>query len=186
MKDLFFTAHSQIGTFRRYSQLLTLHTFVRGGMALLAVLMFTRCQTTTVDWWSISDKDFAEQYVEKAFSANLENQSSVAWMLFARVNQQKQFNGKQFSEWELWPSNHDTFNPSVQQFAPENKIRTRPHLQAPKIFRGQAHTQLSLPPEGGGHRATPEPAHLHGSGGSRGRRGRPASGPSRRRCSRRR
>jgi hypothetical protein len=151
MKGLFFTAYAQFNPFLRYAPLSIFHTILG---CTVASLMLTSCRTTATNWWSISDKDFAEHYVEKAFSSNLADQSSVAWMLFLRVNQQKQSNGKVWSEWELWPSNDDTFNPIVEEFAPENKVRTRPDLQAPKLFRALLHAQLSVPPDSGGEEVT--------------------------------
>ena len=83
----------------------------------------------------MSDEQFATQYAGQAFSSDPAQQSMFAWMVFARVNQQKSYSGSTFSAWELWPSNHDTFSPAVAAFKPANKVRTRPHLQAPKISK---------------------------------------------------
>jgi hypothetical protein len=66
-----------------------------------------------------------------------EQQSQFAWMVFARVNQQvtSATNQQKFSQWELWPSDTDTFSPDVPAFAAARKIRTRPHLQPVQQLR---------------------------------------------------
>jgi len=109
---------------------------------LLVSLMATVMQAYSADWWSMADAEFAKIYSKQAFGEKIEDQSMVAWMLFSRVNQQKNHKGKKFSKWELWPSNDDTFSPAVAKFVADKKIRTRPHLQAPKIFRSLSHKKL--------------------------------------------
>lgn len=101
---------------------------------LLASLLtgFSMTSAQAADWWTLSDAEFAAQYAKQATSDTLVDQSTVAWMLFARVNQPQSLSGKSFSTWELWPSNEDTFSPAVGLFKAENKHRTRPHLQPPK------------------------------------------------------
>ena len=84
-------------------------------------------------WVTMADQDFAQQYAQKATSDTLTDQSTVAWMLFARVNQPKPLNGSSFSAWELWPSNDDTFSPAVNAFVAANKVRNRPHLEQSKV-----------------------------------------------------
>ena len=106
-------------------------------------------------WWTLSDAAFAQQYAKQATSPTIADQSSVAWMLFARANQRVPFNGTTLSQWEVWPSNDDTFSPAVKAFVVQNKVRTRPHLQAPKDLRFNAHLKLlALPPAGGGEEVT--------------------------------
>jgi len=104
------------------------------------------------DWWQLSDTVFAEEFAGMAFSPSLEDQSTVAWMLFARVNQQVTSGGQTVSTWETWPSNYDTFSPAAGAFTAANKVRTRPHLQTTKAARGVFH--LDTPPAGGGEEVT--------------------------------
>ncbi|GAA6133923.1 hypothetical protein NBRC116188_07120 [Oceaniserpentilla sp. 4NH20-0058] len=107
------------------------------------------------DWWNISDDAFANEYVNEAFSEDIEQQSEVAWMLFARVNQQVQDQGKTLSVWETWPSNQNTFSPAVPKFTFDNKVRARPHLQLPKLMKGMTpKEQLAAPPVNGGEEVT--------------------------------
>ncbi len=83
------------------------------------------------DWWTLSDVDFVTQYGNLA-TGTQQQQSQFAWMVFARVNQQvaSATNPQQkFSQWELWPSDPDTFSPDVPRFEAARKLRTRPHLQ---------------------------------------------------------
>lgn len=110
---------------------------------------------TGEDWWNIPDSTFATDYANQALGEDIEMQSKVAWMLFARVNQPVDYNGQTFTVWEMWPSNDETFSPAMGAFKMESKVRTRPHLQAPKIMRGMTHAQLlSFPPQGGGEEVT--------------------------------
>jgi len=130
---------------------------------IYTAVLFTLCVLTprpslATDWWTVSDQDFANQYAPQAFSATIKDQSSVAWMLFARINQPTQNQGQTISQWESWPSNDETFSPAVGLFKAESKVRTRPHLQAPKTAKiaGQqnfAHL-FSVPPNGGGEEVT--------------------------------
>ena len=130
---------------------------------IYTAVLFTLCvlsprPSLATDWWTLSDQDFANQYAPQAFSATIKDQSSVAWMLFARVNQPTQNQGQTISQWESWPSNDETFSPAVGLFKAESKVRTRPHLQAPKTAKiaGQqnfAHL-FSVPPNGGGEEVT--------------------------------
>ncbi len=82
------------------------------------------------DWWSVSDIDFVKQYGSLA-TGTQKQQSQFAWMTFARVNQQvsSPANKQTFSQWELWPSDPETFTPDSPQFNAATKVRTRPHLQ---------------------------------------------------------
>ena len=80
------------------------------------------------NWWSISDVDFVTQYGKLATGAQAQ-QSRFAWMAFARANQQvtSPTNPQQkFSQWELWPSDPDTFTPDTPRFEAARKVRTRP------------------------------------------------------------
>jgi len=88
------------------------------------------------NWWSISDKDFVKQYGKLA-TGTQEEQSRFAWMAFARANQQVPFgkNQQKFSQWELWPSDPDTFTPDTPRFDATKKVRTRPHLQPVQQIR---------------------------------------------------
>ena len=61
-------------------------------------------------WVTLSDKDFAAQYADMAFSEDIEDRSRVAWMLFARVNRQVEWEGRTISTWETWPSDPQTFD----------------------------------------------------------------------------
>ncbi len=122
---------------------------------LLLVLILLSTQVVAANWWSISDADFASKYKDKAFSVTIADQSKVAWMLFARLNQQKIHKGRKFSTWELWPNNDNTFGVDAAKFKLKNKIRTRPYLQDPKFFRMLVHQQsLSVVPSAGGEEVT--------------------------------
>ncbi len=61
------------------------------------------------DWVTMSDRDFVETYVEMAFSDDLRTQAEVAWMLFARANQQVETPSGPISAWHTWPTDSDTF-----------------------------------------------------------------------------
>ena len=61
------------------------------------------------DWVTMSDREFAETYVGEAFSDDLAAQSKVAWMLFARANQQVDTPTGPISAWHTWPTDADTF-----------------------------------------------------------------------------
>jgi hypothetical protein len=130
-----------------------LHTSV-----LFILLVFSPCRGYAADWWTMSDQDFAKAYAKQATSATIKDQSSVAWMLFARVNQPVQNQGQNVSQWEMWPSNEDTFSAAVALFKAQAKVRTRPHLQPPKTLKIAGLTKnahlLSLPPSGGGEEVT--------------------------------
>ena len=156
------TMPSIMAKLREHSSVLQICHRRRWGHGLVSValtgLLFVAVPASAADWWTLSDKDFAEQYASKALSNNLVDQSTVAWMLFARLNQPQSFNGRTYSKWELWPSNEDTFSPAVEQFVEAKKVRTRPHLQAPKVTRLKGHEQqiehLGLPSSQGGEEVT--------------------------------
>lgn len=122
------------------------------------VCILTPRASRATDWWTLSDQDFAQQYATQAFSNTIKDQSTVAWMLFARINQPTQSGGQTVSQWEMWPSNDETFSPALGLFKAENKVRTRPHLQAPKTAKigGQENGVhlFSMPPNGGGEEVT--------------------------------
>lgn len=101
-------------------------------LVLLLLLVLGAGRAFAADWWNMSDADFVKQYAKLATGTQAE-QSQFAWMLFARANQPTKFNNQTFSQWELWPSDPDTFAPNVQKFTAQNKVRTRPHLQAPAL-----------------------------------------------------
>lgn len=100
-------------------------------LALVIVLCATRL--SAADWWKLSDQDFIAQYKNLALGTP-DQRSQFAWMLFARINQPDKLGDKTFTVWELWPSNDDTFSPAVRLFNKSQKVRTRPHLQEPKVF----------------------------------------------------
>jgi hypothetical protein len=103
---------------------------------LLGLVLFAVSNSPSVaqDWWSVPDKDFVAGYGNLAKGTQTE-QSRFAWMMFARVNQQVTFSGdqKKYSQWELWPSDLDTFSPNVPSFVAANKIRRVPHLQVSRL-----------------------------------------------------
>jgi hypothetical protein len=102
--------------------------------------------TSTANWWTISDTDFVAQYGNLAAGTQKE-QSQFAWMSFARANQQVPFGDppQNFSQWELWASDLDTFSPNVPHFVAARKIRTRPHLQPIQQLRMfSPHVRLAL------------------------------------------
>jgi hypothetical protein len=125
---------------------------------LFTLFVLSPCRSFAADWWTLSDQDFAKQYGKQAISAAIKDQSSVAWMLFARVNQPAQNQGQNVTQWEMWPSNEDTFSPAVGLFKAQSKVRTRPHLQPPKTVKIAGKTRAAhlfgLPPSGGGEEVT--------------------------------
>lgn len=155
MKESLLITDVKISTFLK-DAFITTSTVIK--ISVFAILMLIGSKAYATDWWNMSDANFAKKYASKAFSSRIEDQSQIAWMLFARVNKQKKLKGKLFSSWELWPSNDDTFSPAVPKFKSLNKIRTRPHLQVPKLFRGiksnKSLGHLSLPPSKGGEEVT--------------------------------
>lgn len=103
------------------------------------------------DWWNMPEPDFVKQYGNLATGTPAQ-QSQFAWMLFARVNQRVQYQGTSFSQWEMWPSDSDTFSPDAPRFNPQNKTRTRPHLQESKLVRAvraTAHVAVNPFPSAG-------------------------------------
>lgn len=80
-------------------------------------------------WWQLSDEEFATTYAGDAFSDDVTKQSMVAWMIFARVNQQvsSPFGSGEVSAWETWPTDDDTFS-SSEAFAAESKTRETPRF----------------------------------------------------------
>ena len=82
------------------------------------------------NWWSIEDSDFVTQYGNLA-TGNQQQQSKFAWMAFARVNQRTTAaaNHLEFSKWELWASDDNTFKPDQPPFDAAKVIRNRPHLE---------------------------------------------------------
>lgn len=141
-------------------------SFVLGLRSLLVVAaaffaLAARAQTAAPpQWLTLDDAAFARLYAQNALGSDLTQQSNVAWMLFARVNQPKSFSGGTATTWELWPSNEDTFSPAVSAFVATNKIRSRPHLQPSKahllVARTQALQSLAVP-VGGGEEVTRNP-----------------------------
>ena len=125
---------------------------------LFTLFVLPAGRSLATDWWTLSDQDFAKEYGKQAISDTIKDQSSVAWMLFARVNQPKQNQGQTVTQWEMWPSNDDTFSPAVGLFKAESKVRTRPHLQSPKTSKiggpSNAPHLFSVPPTGGGEEVT--------------------------------
>jgi hypothetical protein len=97
------------------------------------------------NWWSIPDADFVKEYGNLAVGTQ-EQQSQFAWMAFARVNQQVAGpNQQKFSQWELWPSDADTFTPDTARFDAAKKVRTRPHLrpiQQLRMFEAHANAKI--------------------------------------------
>jgi hypothetical protein len=126
---------------------------------LLGLLMLHVNPLIAADWWNMPDSDFIHQYGNLAAGTQQE-QSQFAWMLFSRANQPATLNSSTFSQWELWPSDPDTFAPNVRRFTPQEKIRTRPHLQQSKlvVLLRSPHTARGLmnplPPSSGGEEVT--------------------------------
>lgn len=101
---------------------------------VLMLLLSSTLPSRAQDWWSLSEKDFVARYGNLATGTQLQ-QSQFAWMLFGRVNQQIAFGGdqKKYSQWELWPSDLDTFSPNAPAFVAANKVRVVPHLQVSQL-----------------------------------------------------
>jgi len=127
----------------------------------LLFVLFALCVNPlfAADWWNMPDPDFVQQYGNLA-TGTQQQQSQFAWMLFARINQPATLSGSTFSQWELWPSDPDTFAPNVSLFVQQNKIRTRPHLQQSKlaVLLRSPHNFRNFisptPPSGGGEEVT--------------------------------
>ena len=105
---------------------------LKSTLVLASLAMTISPAMAKTDWWKMSDKEFAETYADQALSNDITSQSKVAWMLFARLNEQVPSTGSSVSKWEMWPSNADTFSPGRAKFALNNKIRTRPHFGTTK------------------------------------------------------
>ncbi len=86
------------------------------------------------DWLTMSDADFATTYVDQAFGGTPEQRYEIAWMLFARVNQQIESEGHTVSVWETWPSDPDTFQPAPK-FMLGQKNRVEPDFVINKGIR---------------------------------------------------
>lgn len=92
------------------------------------------------NWWGIPEADFVAQYGNLA-TGTQPQQSQFAWMTFARANQRVTLGQQQFSQWEVWPSDPDTFTPDTPRFEATRKVRTRPNLrplQQLRMFRPHA------------------------------------------------
>ena len=101
------------------------------GLTTTVVCLASSQATAAIAWWEMSDAEFANTFADDAFSPDVKKQSRVAWMLFARVNKRMEHKGKEYSQWELWPSNKDTFD-KAGKMKPSQKLRTTLHFQAPK------------------------------------------------------
>lgn len=119
------------------------------GAAMVSLTLAT--PASAQDWWKVGDREFAARYAGQALSNDVTEQSIMAWMLFARVNQQVPLGRRTVAQWEMWPSNADTFSGAVA-FTAANKIRTRPHLQTSKAARSVPHFKNT--PTSGGEEVT--------------------------------
>ena len=114
----------------------------------LASLAFGFAVTTTAPansaehFIGISDAEFAEEFADMAFSDSLEDQSAVAWMLFARANQQiANPAGGTSSKWQAWASDPDTFQPNPS-FEFNEVPRDDPHfVTSKKVLAGAVDTE---------------------------------------------
>jgi hypothetical protein len=108
--------------------------FIQRFLFVSAFVMLPTLPSAAQDWLSLPDKDFVTRYGNLATGSQAQ-QSQFAWMLFGRVNQQVVFSGdqKKYSQWELWPSDLDTFSPNAPAFVAANKIRLVPHLQVSQL-----------------------------------------------------
>jgi hypothetical protein len=121
---------------------------IRRSVLMFAFSFLPLSPSLAQDWWSMADKDFVAQYANLATGTQVQ-QSQFAWMLFARANQQVTFSGDQqkYSQWELWPSDLDTFSPNAPAFAAASKIRRVPHLQVSRLALFSPHVRrLALAP----------------------------------------
>ena len=92
------------------------------------------------DWVKLSDEAFAEKYADMAFSEKLEDQSRIAWMLFARVNQQIKYQDTSVSQWQAWASDPDTFKENPD-FEFKQVPRDDPHfVTSKKVLAGAVDT----------------------------------------------
>ncbi len=83
-------------------------------LSLLLITSPTLADFTSGDWVEMSDEEFATAYADMAFSDSLQDREIVAWLLFARTNQQIEYPGGTTSLWKAWATDEDTFqeNPS--------------------------------------------------------------------------
>lgn len=66
----------------------------------------TGCLDTS--WWTTSDAQFFDDCKSLA-TGSVEDRSTFAWLLFARINAQQAVDGGSYSAWELWASDPETF-----------------------------------------------------------------------------
>lgn len=108
---------------------------------------FAAC--TDPGWIDKDDAAFAADCAGMAFSAILEDRETVAWMLFARVNQliaDSSGDGMsgtgQVPEWMAWPTDPDTFDPEAPRFAfaPTPRTAMRPSHEKKDLTAGAVAT----------------------------------------------
>lgn len=105
--------------------------------AVLSLPTLARAQ----EWLTMSDRDFAMAYVDQAFGGSPEERYEVAWMLFARVNQQIESGGHTLSTWETWPSDPDTFQVTPKFVLGQVKRETPAFVTSKAIRSGMVDTK---------------------------------------------
>nr|HIL76112.1 hypothetical protein [Rhodospirillales bacterium] len=83
------------------------------------------------NWLSMSDQEFAENFSYMAFSDSLVDREIVAWLLFARINQQVEYEHGTTSVWKAWATDKDTFTESPS-FVFNQVPRVDPHFVTQK------------------------------------------------------
>lgn len=105
----------------------------------------TYSSCTDSDWINKSDAQFAADCVVMAFEGGLKEKQKIAWMFFARVNQQiasgKQSGmsgGDSVPLWMTWPTDPDTFtaNPGFH-FSEEPRTTMMPSIEKKELLAGK-------------------------------------------------
>ncbi|KNG95425.1 hypothetical protein [Pseudaestuariivita atlantica] len=124
----------------------SLHRLAAASACLIGASTLAQADGHLPDWVTMSDREFAEAHVDMAFSDDLEAQSAVAWMLFARANQQVDTATGQISAWHTWPTDADTFPApgGTASCAVTPVMRDIPaFVKSKKVLAGKADAQAS-------------------------------------------
>ena len=135
---------------------------------LLACFVFAATLTSTAcagypdsDWLTMSDEEFARSHANMAFSDSLEDRQIVAWLFFARVNQQIAGDNRVVMAtgtvplWMAWATDPETFTENPTFEYSENP-RKDPHFVTRKdVLAGHISTTAAEGvPNGGNEEVT--------------------------------
>ncbi|WGW03378.1 hypothetical protein [Tropicibacter oceani] len=119
-------------------------------------------QSIDDDWLSMSDAEFAAAYADMAFGDDLQQRQLVAWLWFARVNQQIAAEGKRVDidtgtvpVWMAWATDPETFT-ETPAFTYAPTPRDDPQFITPKdeLAGKIASTTAEGAPNAGGEEVT--------------------------------